>query len=121
MISYYELLDMIRKGEIPYRIWFHVGNRKVSYIQNLDKIDSTFIGFMIEDFDNKDSDVGSWLGENFMESDVFNRCLSMEFDTIRKIDLSVLSTQTEKNRAFKNSINQIIDRLIILENRYESK
>ena len=121
MISYYELLNLIKQGDTPQRVWFHIGNRRISYVKDIDNIDLSFNGYIIEDKDKKEEDIKYWLGENFLESDMFNECLTFEQEKVDKIDFSSLHTQREKNRAFRKSINAIIDRLDILEKRYENK
>ena len=121
MFSYYDLLNLIQKGVIPQRVWLSVGNRRISFIQDVDGVSLSFCGFIAE-YENKlDDDIHRWLGDNFLESDVFDKCLEFEFKQIKKLNINKLKSQNTKNKIFQNKINEIIDKIAELESKNECK
>ena len=121
MFSYYDLLNLIQKGVIPQRVWLSVGNRRISFIQDVDGVSLSFCGFIAE-YENKlDDDIHGWLGDNFLESDVFDKCLEFEFEQIKKLNINKLKSQNTKNKIFQNKINEIIDKIAELESKNECK
>ena len=72
MISYYELLKRIEKGDIPEKIKVHLtpGTSKL-YVRESD-IDDTFC-YVIDEDEETSEDYHYYLAECFLESDMFEK------------------------------------------------
>ena len=86
LISYYDLLGMVKEENIPDIIYLHMLGKKVAYIKNVDM--DEFNGYMLDD-PNKDQneDFKYWLGECFLESDMFKECIEIK-ETFEEIMLN---------------------------------
>ena len=134
MISYYELLTMIKEGKEPKRL-------RVSLIKNDSKvyyaeydIDNTFSYYAIENKDGENEIFKYYLGECFLESDMFDKCIEIldkkeiekiEFDT-NDLEESIVwfdergkhhFNTNSKDRFFANKINEIIDIIKKMKNK----
>lgn len=104
LISYYELLGMIKEGNIPERI-LNLGS---TYFWDGERY-KTESGIYLSDMD---------------ETEMFDKCIEIpndDFEDIEKIDLGILNNQSEKNREFKNRINQLINNQKKIINILKSK
>ena len=97
LISYYDLLGMIKEENIPDKIYLHMLGKKVAYIKDVDM--DEFNGYMLDD-PNKDQDdkFKYYLGECFLESSMYDECIEIEGD--KKINLG---------ESIANALKPIID------------
>lgn len=122
MISYYELLGMIKDGNIPKRIYVKLPQLSygVHYIAEYDYGDFSF--YYIEEPKEGDVNYKDYLGECFLESSMFNKCIQVldeeEFEDIEEFteykfintrDILELEMFINKiNADYNYKINQLI-------------
>ena len=70
MISYYELLGMIKEGKAPNKIKAHLNSQPKIYVRE-DDLDDTFSYYGLEEEEKEDSDYHYYLAECFLESSMF--------------------------------------------------
>ena len=112
MISYYELLKRIEKGDIPEKIKVHLTNTPRVYKADYDGSD--FSHYFIYDGET-DEDYHHYLAECFLESDMFD--LNIEIiEEEKKIPEKIEEKEIEVSMAIgeqicANKINEILDYL----------
>lgn len=109
LISYYDLLGMIKEKNIPDKVYW-VTNSKEKILFDAEYDFDEFSHYYLNE-ENCRSAISNYLGENFLESDMFNECIEIpndDFEDIEEIDLGILNQQSEKNREFRIKINQLI-------------
>lgn len=135
MISYYELLTMIKEGKEPKRLRVYLTSTQSKIYCAENDIDNTFSYYVIENEGEENENFKYYLGECFLESDMFDKNIEIldkkeiekiEFDT-NGIDERIVwfdergkhhfNTNT-KDKFFANKINEIID---IIEELREGK
>ena len=72
MISYYELLGMIKEDKEPNKIKVHLTSIPQVYVRE-DDLDDTFSYYGLEEEEKEDSDYHYYLAECFLESDMFEK------------------------------------------------
>ncbi len=111
-ISYYELLGMIKEGNIPKKLYVKLPQVSYgsTYIATTD-LDEGFSYYERES--DKDGEVNyrDYLGECFLESDMFNECIEIledkkEFEDIEECFAGV-ELEYKKN-SLEYKINQLI-------------
>ena len=88
-VSYYELLGMIKDGNIPERIKAClVGNKEVVYIAEFETEDR-LLGYMIENENEQDENYHYYLSECLIEYSMFDECIEIieEEKEIEKLDI----------------------------------
>ena len=134
MISYYELLTMVKEGKEPKRIKVYLtSTTSAIYCAEYD-LDKTFNYYGLENNHENDGNYKYYLGECFLESSMFDKNIEIldkkeikkiEFD-MKDFDKRIMWFDKEgkhhfntnsKDRFFANKINEIID--IIKELREE--
>lgn len=113
MISYYELLGMIKDGNIPKKIKLHMCGTTRIYVADYD--DEDFSNYCLENINDKSNDFRCYLAECFLESDMFEENIEIieEENKIEKIDIGKM-LQTKKWKRDKKTwqtINEIIDEI----------
>ena len=88
-ISYYELLGMVQEGKAPERIEVKICNRK-SAVYKADYDGAGFNYYYIENKKEEDEDYQGYLTECFLESMMFDKCITIldeedEFEDIEEI------------------------------------
>lgn len=90
-ISYYELLGMIKEGNIPKKLYVKLPqvNYGSTYIAEYD--DEDFSYYCQEDTKDNEVNYRSYLGECFLESDMFAECIEIledeeEFEDIEELE-----------------------------------
>ena len=112
MISYYELLGMIKDLDIPEKYpkeyWHNNCREKVLYVPSFDYVSRELEGYHIQDRNLESEDVRYWLSECMLESSMFDKCLELieEEKKIEKLDKKHFK---KKQRQLANKINEIID------------
>lgn len=105
MISIYELLQLIKNGTQP---------NKIKYCGRIYEWDNTFLTYITEK-DNIMVCLGGTDNEINMFVNAFNKNVEVIPETeekeIKKIDLGILNSQSEKNREFRRAINELIDEI----------
>ena len=82
-ISYYDLLGMIKEGNIPDKVYLYMCNKKVAYIKDVDAVSKEFTGYMLDNPDkDQDDNFKYYLGECFLESNMFDECIEVVKDNI---------------------------------------
>lgn len=100
MISYYELLGMIKEGNIPKRLYVKIANYGMYYIADYDGEEFSF--YKRQNKDGVDENYHFYLSECFLESSMFDKCIQVldeeEFEDIEEIEL----TNDEKIKGYYN-------------------
>ena len=83
-ISYYELLGMIKEGNIPKRLYVKLPNYGMYYIADYDGEEFSF--YKRQNKDGVDENYHFYLSECFLESSMFDKCIQVldeeEFEDI---------------------------------------
>ena len=113
MISYYELLGMIKEGNIPKKIKLHMCGTTRIYVADYD--DEDFSNYCLENINDKSDDFRCYLAECFLESDMFEENIEIteEENKIEKIPLTfqVNHNKEEIFEYLRCVINEIIDEI----------
>ena len=120
MISYYELLGMIKEGKAPNKIKAHLNSQPKIYVRE-DDLDDTFSYYGLEEGEKEDSDYHYYLAECFLESSMFDE--NIEILDEKKIEKLTLhpddwTLPTQCDLVLANKIDEIID---YLESKEEKK
>lgn len=111
MISYYELLGMIKEGNIPKRLYVKIANYGMYYIADYDGEEFSF--YKRQNKDGVDENYHFYLSECFLESSMFEKCIQAldeeEFEDIEELDRSIgyLNWNSEAV-VLTNAINNLI-------------
>lgn len=85
-ISYYELLGMIKEGNIPKRLYVKIANYGMYYIADYDGEEFSF--YKRQNKDGVDENYHFYLSECFLESSMFEKCIQVldeeEFEDIEE-------------------------------------
>ena len=77
-ISYYELLTMVKEGNIPQLLILHlVPTKSVKYISDYDYVNSELIGYEILNDKDEDENYRYYLGDCFLESTMFDKVIEI--------------------------------------------
>jgi hypothetical protein len=114
MISYYELLGLIKEDKMPKRIAVNLCNDKFkNYIIERDGYDFNY--YRIEDTKQEDENYQYYLSECFLESDMFRKTIKIldEFKDIELLNLEFDDLVNNKDirpidYLFEGTINQLI-------------
>ena len=113
MISYYELLGMIKDGNIPKKIKLNMCGTKRIYVADYDGED--FSDYCLENINDESDDFRCYLAECFLESDMFEEKKEIieEDKKIEKIDIGKMlqSKKWKRNKKTWQTINEIIDEI----------
>lgn len=110
-ISYYELLGMIKDGNIPKRLYVKIANYGMYYIADYDGEEFSF--YKRQNKDGVDENYHFYLSECFLESSMFEKCIQVldeeEFEDIEELDGSIgyLNWNSEAV-VLTNAINDLI-------------
>ena len=107
-ISYYDLLGIIKERNIPDKVYLHSNYRKVAYIKDVDIVSNEFNGYMLDEPDkDQDANFRYYLGECFLESDMFKKNIEIDKKIIEKIRIK--GTFTRNQKRISRKINEIIE------------
>ena len=102
LVSYYDLLGMIKEGNIPEKVyWINNRNEKIPYKAEFEL--GVLNGYFLEERKNRHEDIAYYLGENFLESTIFKECIEIPND-----DFEDIEEVTYKPRKIQNAINSLI-------------
>lgn len=118
MISYYELLGMIKEGNIPKRIYVKIASYGMYYDANYEG--EYFNYYELQDKDVIDENYHVYLSECFLESSMFEKCIQVldgeEFEDIKELDnnftLECISDELPNSEWEKSVISKKINQLI---------
>ena len=106
LISYFELLEIIKKEEAPKKISLILCNRSEVYCAEYDA--GKFSHYVLEK-DNENENFIYFLGECFLESDMFNKCIEVLDDDFEDIEECFAGVELEYNKdSLEYKINQLI-------------
>ncbi len=109
-ISYYELLELVKNKQAPEEISVNLtGNREVKYIADYDGL--SFSHYFIENLDEKDGNYHHYLAENFLESGMFDRCITILDEKPKKIEELDLNIDKFEDSYYDTALLGIADRL----------
>lgn len=91
LISYYDLLGMIKEGNIPILVYWEYRGEKIAYVADYD-IDNSFLGYSLQNDDDENDTVRSFLAECFLEYEMFKECIEIPNDDFEDIKPLVLKT-----------------------------
>lgn len=125
MISYYELLTLVKEGKEPKRIRVHLTSTKSKiYCAEYDIIGKTFNYYGLENIHEENENFKYYLSECFLESGMFDKNIEiLDKKEIEKIEFDTNDERivwfdergkhhfntNVKDRFFANKINEIID------------
>lgn len=114
-ISYYELLGMIKEGNIPNEVLVTLQNglKPVKYSAEFDYVDDSLTCYSICDEDEVDENYHDYLTDCFIEMSVFDKCIEIieeekEISKITKEEFERLDKRTLLELIVKNQ-NELID------------
>lgn len=114
MISYYELLQMIKEGKEPKKIELHLVNDSRKYIAEYDG--ASFSHYGLENECLEDGNFKYYLADSLLESQMFGKCIEIvEKPKIEKLKLDYEETITHIMLDMEEKINEIIDCLLANE------
>ena len=93
MISYYDLLTMIKDIDEPNKYpkvyWHNNYREKVLYIPTFDIVSEELEGYHLSNRNLENEDIRYWLSECMLESSMFDKCLEIieENNKIEKLDI----------------------------------
>src|SRR5574344_1435355 len=98
MISYYELLEMIKRRNIPKHISLFMVHKKVKYVADYDPVDNSFLCYIIQNEEDKDENFGEYLRDCLLDNQSFEKCIIVEGKSskIEKLDIR-LEKNTKEN------------------------
>lgn len=113
MISYYDLLTMIKNKKYP-KIYWHTGfKEKVLYVPIFDCFSNEFVGYNISNSSLEDENTRFYLSECMLESSMFDECLEIKENDIQK-EISKLQSEIDllsnEIRSYHNKIHSMRDR-----------
>lgn len=115
LISYYDLLEMIKEKNIPKKVyWLNNRNEKISYIAEFEYGELNC--YFLEERNKYNDDISYYLGENFLESTIFKKCIEIpndDFENIEEIELGRISPNGEyvisvNDEKIQDKINSLI-------------
>ena len=105
-ISYYELLGMIKEGNIPERIKAClVGNKEVVYIAEFETED-ILIGYMIENENEQDENYHYYLSECLIEYSMFDECIEIVKDELKELTYEDFFEDNSEMEMFEILVNE---------------
>ena len=72
LISYYDLLGMVKKGDIPKHVYY-VDDFGEKYLYKSEYWSDEFLGYTLVGEEQKELDIYQYLGENFLESQMLEK------------------------------------------------
>lgn len=103
-ISYYELLGMIKEGNIPKLVyWINHENKKIAYKRTYDSVDNSFCCYILQNRNQETEDIKFYLSECMLESSFYKECIMIPND-----DFEDIKEVTYKPRKIQNTINSLI-------------
>ena len=121
MISYYDLLTMIKDIDEPNKYpkvyWHNNYKEKVLYIPTFDVVSHELEGYHLKERNLENEDIRYWLSECMLESSMFDKCLEIKKE-IEKTEIqqqiSKLQSEIDKLsneiRHYHNIIHSMRDR-----------
>lgn len=119
MISYYELLQMVKEGKEPKKIELHLVNDSRRYIAKYDG--ASFSHYCLENKYLEAENFKYYLADSLLESQMFGKCIEViieiigEKPKIEKLKLDYEETITHIMLDMEEKINKIIDCLLANE------
>lgn len=128
-ISYYELLTMIKEGNIPLLLILHlVPNKSVEYAPDYDYVSDKLVGYEILNDKDEDENYSYHLGDCFLESTMFDKVietieeekeiekLKIEQDTPNsnyyiKNEYGTKCALTKHSKMIAEKVNKLIDKV----------
>lgn len=116
-ISYYELLGMIKEGNIPNEVLVTLQNglKPVKYFAEFDYVDDSLTCYSICNEEEVDENYHDYLTDCFIEMSVFDKCIEIieeekEISKITKEEFERLDKRTLLELIVKNQ-NELIDEI----------
>ena len=108
-ISYYELLTMVKEGNIPQLLILHlVPTKSVEYVPDYDYVSDKLVGYEILNDKDEDENYSYHLGDCFLESTMFDKVIEIieEEKEIEKIIIKDMKIQAQSTGNYCYSISQ---------------
>ena len=104
LISYYDLLGMIKEGNIPKLVyWINHEKKKIAYKSTYDSVNNSFNCYILQHRNQETEDIKFYLSECLLESSFFDKCIEIPSD-----DFEDIEEVTYKPRKIQNTINSLI-------------
>ena len=108
-ISYYELLGMIKDGNIPKKLYVKIANYGMYYTADYDGEEFSY--YELQDKDVIDENYHFYLSECFLESSMFDKCIHIldkeEFEDIEELDIED-NAMNRSERYIRKNDNKLI-------------
>lgn len=121
MISYYELLGMIKEGKTPNKIKVHLNSTSKIYESDVDRVSHEFSCYVLYGCEEEDDNYHYYLAEDFLESSMFEKTIEiLDEKKIEKLEPlqkdwmtldDIKFTFSNSEMIIVNKINEIIDLL----------
>ena len=108
-ISYYELLTMVKEGNIPQLLILHlVPTKSVEYVPDYDYVSDKLVGYEILNDKDEDENYRYYLVDCFLEGTMFDNIIEIieEEKEIEKIIIKDMKIQAQSTGNYCYSISQ---------------
>ena len=101
-ISYYELLTMVKEGNIPKLLILHlVPNKSVEYVPDYDYVSDKLVGYEILNDKDEDENYRYYLVDCFLESTMFDKVIEI-IEEEKEIEKLKIEQDAPNNYYIKN-------------------
>lgn len=109
MISYFELLEMIKKGNIPKKVNYKISGYIKTYVEYTAQYDrDEFTHYELTNHHREDENIHFYLNENYLESDMFDESILI-IEEDKKIEKLMWATTDIFKQEIIDKINEIIE------------
>lgn len=107
-ISYYELLGMIKEGDIPNEVLVTLQNglNSVKYVPEFDYVDDSLTCYSIYDKDEEDENYHHYLTDCFIEMSVFDKCITIVEDELKELTYEDFFEDNSEMEMFEILVNE---------------
>jgi len=120
LISYYDLLGMIKEGNIPDKVyWINHEKKKIAYKSTYDSVNNSFNCYILQHRNQETEDIKFYLSECLLESSFFDKCIEIpndDFEDIEELKINMMSRECYIDQ-FENKINELIKAVNKLKNK----
>lgn len=115
MISYYELLGMIKEGKAPNKIKVHLNSQPREYRAIYDGKDFNY--YELVNFEENDDEYYRYLMDSFIESMMFDKTIEILGE--KEIKLPLLVNPSSNELEINDTLVKIVDKIKKIENMLE--
>lgn len=110
MISYLQLLSMIKKKKIPNEVALHILNRKIIYKKDCDN-DGSFNCYVIKNPNQVTEDINFYLRDTLLDSQSFDKCIEIIDENIKELPMIYNGNAKDEIMRNRYKINELVRRM----------